>query len=1084
MTRVLTGFLSLLLSLPLPAQNAVEKKRYDSSRYAAGIRRDDLVVQRLSFEIGQVLPSMSGSGYRLSEKHFKDGRSSLLWQWSDPAELAFDDLQGMEKAIVGYEGGQPETYEPSYVPPSRQGGMKLWIYRETAHPTGELLFSIGGDPAAARQNPRYRFRMRQNFTGWRAIWVHFEEDARVTGYRGDETMKTLLVSASADMRNDRVYFDLLQFLTYVSKKRHSDWQFIHRKDRARVDQYKVLPAWRKLQRFNREAAGLELDQRQQRQIAGDFARILQRYERLLLGPPGFDPLQARQGGEFVDFWQRQMLAAGEQMAQLDIRRQGRVITGLPLFSSRDEHPAEQRQTFQIASQKSFSLLALDYRLQPTGEKKRRLLDALAYFADQGWAAGSAVGTVDHFIRINPYAISVFLLRDALREAGDLESHRQALDWYTRFGDLADLDTSVGENSDLIRGGAVPKLLAVLLLKDSPEKFARMQALQRYLIHVAGFAPGYMDTVKPDYSIFHHLGAYQNTYGIQAVTTLALIHYLFEGTQFELPRNSVQHLKNTLMAQFDMAADFQLHPAMSGRFPYRNSGIDRYLLPAYAFMAMAGDRVVDKQMGAAFAWAYRRADLSLIHESLVPTLNYYGSLGTLALMESAWRQTQQLNWQPPAGHFSFPYAAASVHKRQGWAAAVRGWSQYVWDWESGAKRENPYGRYMAFGSLLLFTAGEPLSLEASGMDLDGGFHWSYAPGATTKALPMEKMAYFIKPTPGYPEGRHRNFTFNTFVGGLSHRGDNGLFAMRMHDTVKADEKGLFDDSFRADKTFFFFDNEIVALGSGISNSDIEHNTITTLFQSKLTEGGEPVWVGGKPVVREMSFRQRRRGGWLRDPQGNYYVVHRGQWILEQSQQASLVPDKPFSKKGKPVNQRSVVAPHVKAWLDHGKAPQKTGYEYQILVQGSEAAARRQLRHKNYRVLSRNADAHIVEHLTKGQIAYAVFNPRQNLPGPVTAVDSPLLLMSSLTENRLQLSVADPDLRLAKHGHNMSHMPIPLRKQVSAAKVAHIRVLGQWQLAEAHPDVVSIRAMAGETRIQLRLDHGLTRDLPLEAYSLSP
>ena len=485
-----------------------------------------------------------------------------------------------------------------------------------------------------------------------------------------------------------------------------------------------------------------------------------------------------------------------------------------------------------------------------------------------------------------------------------------------------------------------------------------------------------------------------------IFALAVAPCLFAGTQFELPQNSVQHLKNTLMAQFDMAANFQLHPAMSGRFPYRNSGIDRYILPAYAFMAMAGDRVVDKRMGAAFAWAYRRADLSLIHESLVPTLNYYGSLGTLALMESAWRQTQQLSWQPPAGHFSFPYAAASVHKRQGWAAAVRGFSQYVWDWESGAKLENPYGRYMAFGSLLLFTAGEPLSLEASGMDLDGGFHWGYVPGATTKALPMEKMAYRIKPAPGYPEGRHRNFTFNTFVGGLSHRSGNGLFAMRMHDTVKADERGLFDDSFSADKTFFFFDNEIVALGSGISNSDIDHNTITTLFQSKLTEGGESAQVGGKPVVRKMPFRQRQRGGWLKDPQGNY------------------------------------------------------------------------------------DDAHIVEHLTKGQIAYAIFNPRQNLPGPVTAVDSPLLLMSSLTENRLQISVADPDLRLAKHGHNMSHMPIPLRKQVSAAKVTHIRVLGQWQLAEAHPDVVSIRAVAGETRIQLRLDHGLTRDLPLEAYSLSP
>jgi len=1037
----------------------------------------DILAQRISFESSADLEGVTGSA-TVSADRFKDGRQALLWEWSAPEPLIFHDLPGLEHATGEYPGGQPEQLEPSYVPRSRQGGLKLWVYRESSNPDGRLEFRIGADSNDARDRPAYRFEMSQNFTGWRALWVHFEEDARAGEGAGTEPLRTLRIEPSPDMADDRVYLDMLQLVTYMSGKRHSDWQFANRKVTTRTDPYRVLPAWQALGRFaDVPLGGRSLDDDYQ-----DFAVIEQRYEQLLLGSGRTDsgvgvPDNASGGtpGEsFAQYLDRRVAAANREWDALGIDESPRGVTGMPLFASREEHPAELGRTYQQAGEQILAPLALDYRRNPGDASKRRVMMLLAHLADQGWAAGSALGTSDHLIRVNPYANAVFLLRNELRQAGLLRDHQRAIAWYTRFGALSELDTSVGENSDHIRGGAGPKLISVLLMEDSPEKVARMLAFRDYLIHVGNFAPGYADTIKPDYTIFHHAAAYQNVYGVQGVTTLAMLDWLMRGTRFSLPEETTERLRDTLMAQFDIAADFQLHPALSGRFPYTNSGIDRFMLPGFAFAAMEDNRLVEPGLGAALAWAYRRTDLADTFGSLLPRLNYYGSFGTLQIMAEAVRQAEGLEWEPPTGHFTFPYGAAANHKRPGWAASVRGWSRYVWDWESGHQGENPYGRYLAFGSLLLFTRGEPLSLQASGIDLDGGFHWAYAPGATTKALPMDRVLYEIEPTPLYREGKHRNFSGSTFAGGVSHRGLNGFYAMNLKDTVPSEGKPLFDDSFRARKSFLFVDNQVIALGSGIANDDSDFPTITTLFQS-TTENGRAM-IDGATI--DSAHWQRYDGGVFTDPQGNQYIVPPGQSVvLEQSEQSSLVPRRIAASAagGSGPAHLPVSAPHVKAWLDHGPSPGNGAYEYQILIQGEPGTASTLAATRSYRVHRRDNEAHVVEHLGKNLTAYAVFTPQNGLPGAVEAVDTPLLLIAGESGDELRLSLADPDLRLGVWPRNMSRMPDAIRNQPAGSHVAEIRLSGHWMLREPHPDVVALAAHPGQTAVRIRLDHGLTREL---------
>ena len=1029
----------------------------------------DVLAQRISFEDAADLEGLSGK-VALSSRRFKDGERSAEWSWSTPEPLVFHNLRGLDEATDEYPGGQPEQLEPSYVPPSRQGGLKLWVYRESPHPDGRLVFQVGAGPESAEQDPAYRFEMAQDFSGWRALWVHFEEDARVAGHTGAAPLDTLRIEPSADMADDRVYLDMLQLVTYVSRKRHSDLQFVNGKDRSRKDHYRILPAWEMLARFGETGfhdRGLEDDYRALEVIEA-------RYERLLLASGERAETSGAEGRSFDEYLSGQAAQANRAWVMLGIRQSAHGVTGMPLFASREEHPSLPAITYAEAGEHILAPLALDYGRRPSDEKKKRLLALFEHMADQGWAAGSALGTVNHLIRLNPYANAVFLLRQELREIGRLGEHQRAIAWYTRFGALAELDTSIGENTDHIRGGAGPKLIGVLLMENSPEKVARMLALRDYIIHVTEFAPGYSDTIKPDFTLFHHLTAYQNAYGVQALTTLAMLDWLLRGTPFALPQQTSERLRDTLMAQFDIAADFELHPALSGRFPYTNTAIDRYMLPGFAFAAMHDGLLIEPRLGAALAWAYQRANLRRVYGSLMPKLKYYGSFGTLEIMASAVRQAEELSWETPSGHFVFPYGAAANHKRPGWAASVRGWSRYIWDWESGHRGENPYGRFMAFGSLLLFTKGSPLGLEASGIDLDGGFHWAYAPGATTKALPMEHVLYEIEPTAHYPEGKHRNFSAEAFAGGVSHRGWDGFYAMKFRDTVPSEGKPLFDDSFRATKSFFFVDDRIIALGSGIASSDAAYPTITTLFQSTTANGAPRV---GASFI-DGDRREEYDGGVFADPQGNFYVVPAGQTVVfEQSEQTSLVSSwsAENDSAGNRLRHLPVSARHAKAWLDHGPGPDGGAYEYQVLVQGDLEIAKGFAETPGYRVHRRDDRAHVIEHPGKGLTAYALFAPQAGLPGAVHSVDTPLLLIAGGKEGELRLSLADPDLRLGVWPGNMSRMPDSIKNQPAGSHIAEVRLAGRWTLKEPHPDVVSVAGNEGRTTLRIRLDHGLTREL---------
>lgn len=1017
------------------------------------------------------------SAVSFSPAHYKEGQRSLQWSWKKGALLQVPSLKGLKEAGEAYAGGQPELYEPSFYPKDRFGGIKIWLYQEKPA-GGQLVFQVGSDIASAQKNPKYRFAVNLDFTGWRTVWACFEEDAKVKNYKGSDDMQALVAfPQNTKATQGQLFIDHLTLLSFISNKRNSDELFVNNKrtDLRSADAYEILKPWQafKTATYSPKAA--------LQQLAKESGVIAGRLEFLILGDKTADWKQHDTGIE-RDIAGK-IKSALAYYDKLQLKTENGFTSGVPLFAIRDEHPAPGGLVFDDVAQAIMFPLAMDYKLNGNTASKEKLLKALDYFLDQGWAAGSGLGTVDHVIKMSPIATAIFLVRDELKAQQKLKPLADMLAWHTRLGKLTAIDCTRGENSDQIRGGAIAKLIAILLMDDDGRKEEMLIDFKKYMDYIALIAPGYSDTFKPDFSIYHHRGTYLNTYGTNALNTMALIHWLLQGTPYAMAATSADNIKQALVRQAEIAYGVQIHYGVGGRFPLGNTSIQNFTMPAYAYMSLADGKVNDKNFAALFNYLYGVADPKEIARMLQPGLTYSGTFGTLNLMVRAHRQMGAEVLKPSDGAVSMPFSGLMAYRSGKAFAAVKGYNKYVWDYESGGK-ENNLGRYLSHGMLAIGQGDEKEGF--TGLDMNDGFDWSMLPGATTKMLPAAKMLYFTSPDNKYVEGKHRNFSESRMASGLRQE-RNGLFGFDLRDDVFPDEeRSLFDSSFRAKKSYFFIGNEIICLGSGIQNTDARYHTVTTLFQYH-TRASKENFINGKAISATVPEGQKVDGGWFTDQNGLQYIVPKGQNLViaqgeQEAYRAASVGDQKKISLESATGYQLVKAPYTRAWFNHGAQPKDKGYEYEILLNTSDRDAQKYLHNKTYDVLQKNNAAHIIRHKTTGITAYTIFDAKATLAGILQNVSLPLLAMVKATETgesaSLLLTIANPDLQQAEWGHNMSNMPDSITNSWSKGNLVTVTIKGEWHAAGYIKNLVGASVVDGNTVLVIYTRDGESIDIPLQ------
>ena len=379
-------------------------------------------------------------------------------------------------------------------------------------------------------------------------------------------------------------------------------------------------------------------------------------------------------------------------------------------------------------------------------------------------------------------------------------------------------------------------------------------------------------------------------------------------------------------------------------------------------------------------------------------------------------------QSPEGHWSKNFAALSIHRRKNWAVTVKGFNNFVWDYETSAN-ENVFGLFASHGALLI--ANDEAALQHH--DIDTGWDWSKIPGATTIALGNPNIDELNIGTTG------RFYNKRGFAGGLTFGGTmtskNGLFGMNFEQPEYDVSDWRGNIGFQFKKSVFMFENLLVGLGSDIflPRGNRSKTTQTTLFQDKLSPS-HFIKVDGS---RKNASSNYSHVPWpssstsLTDAKGNfYYIPGSSSPILKVtvSTQTSKKDDGSTSTSGK----------YGTAWFEHSSA--NPSYEYAVLIPTASyhtplsdfQTAQDTAGNKVYKVLRMDDRAHIVQFLKSPKswsglshpvTGYVMFRSASSLPsdGPITDVSSgKCLIMVEETAQFIHLAITYPDLALSGAG----------------------------------------------------------------------
>ena len=999
---------------------------------ARGQRRIEPGFARHSFDDGSVPSAWSvadGSQLSVSARHYKHGRQSLRWDWRTSSKLTVTEPDGLHAA------GE-----------SRVGGILAWVYCEEPF-DGHLAFRFGTARELRDDNPHYSFHFGLDFVGWRAMWILFREDAPNEHYQGDGPLEVMEIVAPASPEAGTVFLDLVAFVPQMAWFRAGDYQ-VPLVNKSRREQWQGTYYWSQRRPLDPPPAAITEEE------ADAFSRISDRYEKWVFGD-GLDysrePARTR-----YDALQHYIDRGNRAFERLNIIADGDTLRGTPLFASRSPHGPKFIDVFQDC----MIPLAMDYRLNGNTDGREKILLLFDYVHDQGWAEGSGLGTLDHeSLRSAGYMHAVYLMRDELRATRRLDRELATMGWYLDFPEVYQRPEHPGTNADRMRTSLLHMLLCVLCMEDTPEKVRTMRNLVRWMDNACAIAPGWADTIKPDYTGFHHAGVYANAYAPHALHNAAFAFWLLHDTPFTLSRETRDNLRNALLTARVMANTYDVPVGISGRMPFAQGTLNR-ILPSYAYMAIAGDRV-DREMAAAFMRLWDPTSEE-IGEDLIPKcragIMYLDTLGSLQSMTRLAGLGIPAE-SSPVGHWSLPYGALTIHRREDWMVSVKGWSRYVWNYEGHAD-ENVFGRYVSFGAIQIIGRGDPISDEASGYVHDG-WDWNRWPGATTINLPLAELGED-------PKGDARFFSDETFVGGVSLEGRNGIFAMKLHDTVH-------DESFRALKTVFCFDDMLVCLGSGITNDDGQHSTETTVFQCHLPTPDAPIWadspspIEGFPYSREFADD---RPVWLMDPVGNgYFVRNASRLKVTRRRQTSM------RERGRGETEGDFAT----AWIDHGAAPEDASYEYAVLVQSDLESVASFARNPRYEVLRRDQRAHVIRHEDTGILGLVLFEANSGFAyGALRSVDAPCIIMIRERDEEIALALADPDLRLTtdERIRGLGDIKGDIVYSPSRPGTVCVTLAGSWRPSSPQPDVRIVETALSMTTIEFRCTDGKTIEAALK------
>lgn len=915
----------------------------------------------LSFEGPQVPAFISGTGSRLgiSGEHYKDGLHSLSWTFDPGAVLSVKkDLKFEKKDPTG-----KDTYLSAFI---------VWVYNEEAQDK-KIRFEFLKDGKKCTSFP-----FGINFTGWRAAWVCYERDMEGVPEEGMNEMRVI----APDVKG-KLYLDHIILASKVDARQQAADVQVPFVNKGTTNHWLVIyehSLWKP------DMALTPVSEQQKREVQ----EIEKRFRDMLYTP-----------SKFTD---KELGGIRKKYDTYKITYKNGKVTGLPIFMVRQAEAYERmipdwnKDMFTrlgMEMNEYFNLMkriAIAYNnTSDTGvrdELKRKFLAMYDHITDQGVAYGSCWGNIHHYgYSMRGLFVSYFLMKDVLREAGKLKDAERTLNWYAITNEVYPKPTENGIDIDTFNTKLQGRIASILIMENSPEKLQYLRSFSRWLDYGCRPAPGLAGSFKTDGACFHHRNNYP-AYAVGGLDGATSMIYLLSGTEFKLSELAHETVKNVLLTMRFYCNLKQWPLSMSGRHP---NGKGELVPIQYATMAVAGTPDGKQAYDADMAAAYLRlaAYTGMPDKDAPDYLPKASARQELKMKELL--EAQGFRPEPdPQGNLALGYGCVSVQRRDNWMAVVRGHSRYLWAAEHYLPA-NFYGRYLAHGSMQILTGkpGEMVTFTTSGWQ-ENGFDWNRIPGVTSIHLPFEQLRAKVLNVDTFSGMEEMLYSDEAFAGGLSQARLNGNFGMKLHEHDK------YNGSHRARKSFHFFGDMIVCLGTNIENTNSEFPTETTVFQLAAVT----------PEARQYWNACKGGGQTYIDPNGVGYYLSKHS-MADAKYERNFPQVTVGERSAKPTS-----GDWVSLTLQHGKAPAGASYEYAVLPHTDAASLKTFAKNPAYRVLQQDRNAHIVHSLTDNITSYVLFETPRSLPadGLLQKADTSCLVMVRENNGKLLLTVSQPDLAL--------------------------------------------------------------------------
>lgn len=964
----------------------------------------------------------AGSRLTISDQQSKDGTHSLKWEFRSGDYLKLKKGFGPIKSHTS--GGRQEV--PAFV---------MWIFSEELSES-QLTVSVRGNGVVLCD-----FNLTLNFVGWRSLLVPYVDDMKCPQQMNIDTIKI----AVHNVRGFGVlFFDTL--LPKVNLDPRSPTPDVHLPFVNPRTAASANGHWTGLLRYDEWYHENNRERPPDTALPGPtgISWIEARTDDALLGEANLSKLPSLTDLEkTLQSFQIKTSNGARRIRPVALPAHSEYLGGVTTYGS-GSLPQDMLQFRDVG--RFMWQLAVRYRLSDSEKQRQKLLDAFVWTASQlhsqGYAAGSGTGIIHHAgYSIREWAKALYLMRDQL---GPLREQQQKdLTWFTGLGRVYRPEEEItGFNTDVMNTLLQGMLFSVLLDEDSGRRTRQLHQLSRWmsvsLLSTRGLGGG----IQPDGTLFHHSQHYV-AYGNDGLAGLTSVVYFLADTPYAISAEAMERLRHGVLMTRIFANDRKIPMSLSGRHPNGMAGISTVPF-SYLSRIAASDGSPDAEIIGAYL---RLTDAEPDDQHAKALLD----LGFRA--ESA-----------PVGSWVFPYSNLVIQRRDEWLASARGFSRYLVGNES-YESANLFGRFMNYGHVEIL----PNRSELRGFR-ENGWDWSRWPGTTSPHLSLDELRADVGQGDPFSGREEMLLSDQTFSGGTVLRATNSMFAQILHGHSK------YDDSFWARKSVFFFDNRIVALGSGISYDDTRNSVETTLYQHALSSPNQATFFNGRPHTG-LAFKKEfatTGGEYLVDPAGNAYIPAPGQELIL------------FRQTQESMDNRAKVPTDgnfATAVLNHGVAPNNAKYEYAILVsstQGRASEFAHSLLDRNqaaYHVLRHDNGAHIVWDRETDSTAYALFDAGPvNVDRPLITSDTPIMLMTRQSSGELMVSVSNPDLSLYdgneidQVGHNGEQLEVSIysrswRFSRPRPQTIVIEFSGAWTIVDQSAKVAVKERLNDSTQIEI-------------------